>query len=126
MAKKHMIAVDELATFMNIGWPGEDWYLADHAELLWETAFATGNGDGAYRAQRPGTMIDLDDFEARVRWQGTGRDPTGGRGHKLSELFLRWQRTREEAVLVAYVPREKLTEIAAALELAGCLLVAAN
>jgi hypothetical protein len=123
MHEKLMIVVDELAAFMNVGWPGEDWYLTDHAEYLWETTFLTREGSEAYQPRRHGTMINLYDFEARIRWQGFGTDPTRGRGRRLSELFLRWRRTREEALLVAYVPREKLPEVLACLESAGCLLV---
>ena len=123
MTETRMILVDELATFMNDGWPGVDWYLSEHAEYLWETTFTTGKGRELYRACRPGTMVNLYDFEATLRWQGTRRDPTKGNGQKLSVLFLDWQRTRSEAVVVAYVPRAKLSDVSALLTGAGCLLV---
>ena len=120
---KTIIAVDELAAFMNNGWPGADWYLSDHTEYLWETTFTSGPGCELYRPQRPGALVNLYDFEATVRWQGNGRDPTRGAGKKLSELFLRWQRTRSEAVVIAYVPREKLPTVSAMLTGEGCLLL---
>ena len=126
MNKQYKISVDELAAFMNDGWPGEDWYLEVQHEYLWETTFNTGENGVLYRAQRPGTLIDLADYEGRVRWQGAGPDPTERLGHKLTELVVRWQRTRRDAVVVAYVPRHKLAAVTATLENAGCLVVNGN
>ena len=117
-----MIVVDELAAFMNLGWPGEDWYLAEHAEFLWENTFTSGESGELYRPRRPGTLINLYDFEARVCWQGVGRDPTHGAGYRLSDLFLRWQRRSRNVVVVAYVPRDQVELVTAQLEEAGCLL----
>ena len=123
MNKQYRIPVDELAAFMNVAWPGEDWYLDEHPEYLWETTFISGEKGALYQARRPGTLVNLADYEGRVRWQGFGPDPTKGRGFKLTDLFLRWQRTRRDAMLVVYVPRDKLTVVSASLEEAGCLLV---
>lgn len=124
MQKVCNISAEELATFMNVGWPGEDWYLTDHPEYLWETTFATGEGHELYRAQQSDQVINLYDYDAQVSWQGSGRDPTGGRGHRLSELFFKWQRQSDARVVVAYVPREKYEELTALLVDAGCELMA--
>jgi hypothetical protein len=118
-----MIPVDELAAFMNQGWPGPDWYLSDHAEYLWETTFTEGRGAELYRPRRPGTLINLFDYEAQVRWQGNGWDPTNRQGNKLSTLLLRWQRTRTDAMIVAYVPRGKMSVVTTSVKNAGGLLV---
>ena len=123
MNKPHKIAVDELAAFMNDGWPGEEWYLDVQHEYLWETTFNTGENGSLYQARQPGTMVNLADYEGCARWQGAGPDPTERRGHKLTELFLRWQRTRRDAVVVVYVPRPKLADVTAVLKDAGCLVV---
>ena len=71
------IAVDELALFMNEGWPGEDWYLDECDEYLWGCAFTEGAGKELYKPCRPGTMVNLYDFDAVVRWQGHGRTQCG-------------------------------------------------
>jgi len=126
MDKQRTIPVDELADFMNVGWPGEDWYLDDHHESLWDSTFTTGENGALYRPAQPGALVNLSDFEARVRWQGLGSDPTCGRGFKLTELFLRWQRKRRDAVVVAYVPQEKFAEVAVLLKRAGCLVIHGN
>lgn len=123
MENQRMIVVDELAQFMNEGWPGPDWYLTGHAEYLWETTFTEGWGAELYRARRPGTMINLADYDGFLRWQGSGRDPSNGRGYRLSTLFWRWQRTRTEATVVACVPRERLREVLMLLNDAGCLIL---
>jgi hypothetical protein len=123
METKLLVPAAELAAFMNTGWPGEDWYLSDHAEYLWENTFTTGALGHLYEARTPGALIHLHDYDGRVRWQGSGRDPTGGRGYRLVDLFLRWRRTRQDALLVAYVPRDKLQTVAATLRDHGCLLV---
>lgn len=123
MNKQHKISVDELAAFMNDGWPGEEWYLHVQHEYLWETTFTTGESGALYRARRPGTVVALADYEGRVRWQGSGPDPTERRGDKFTELFLRWQRTRSDAVVTAYVPRHKLAAVTSSLKNAGCLVV---
>lgn len=117
-----MIVVDELATFMNVGWPGEDWYLNQHAEYLWEQTFTAGDWHTLYQPRQPGTLINLYDFEARVRWQGGGTDPTGGVGYKLSELFLSWQRKQTSVAVLVYVPRGQVETIKAWLTQAGYLL----
>ena len=123
MNKQHTISVDELAAFMNDGWPGEEWCLDVQHEYLWETTFTTGENGVMYRARQPGTVVDLMDYEGRVRWQGSGPDPTERRGYKLTELVLLWQRTRRDAVLMTYVPRHKLDEVTISLKNAGCLVV---
>ncbi|MGA2222151.1 MAG: hypothetical protein ABSH21_10360 [Verrucomicrobiia bacterium] len=125
MAKTLNIIVDELAVFMNAGWPGEDWYLADCADYLWETTFEPGLVRELYKPVKPGTMINLYDYEARVLWQGCGADPTLGRGHTLSKLFLDWRRRQTDVVVVAYVPPDKARDIRASLEDAGCMLLTA-
>jgi hypothetical protein len=122
--EKHLtIPADELAAFMNEGWPGVDWYLTEHPEYLWETTFTQGTGSELYRACQSGSMINLFDFEGRIRWQGNGTDPTNGRGYKLSTLFLRWQRIRCNALIVASVPHERLSNVIDVLQNSGCLLV---
>jgi len=124
MGNQVMIPVDELAAFMNEGWPGVDWYLSDQAEYLWEITFTEGPRLELYRPRQPGQLINLFDFDGRVAWQGTaGMDPTKGRGYQLSVLFQRWQRTRTDAVIVAYVPREKLATTTASLENDGVIVV---
>ena len=123
METKLLVPAVELAAFMNTGWPGEDWYLDDHAEYLWETTFTTGALGNLYEARDPAALLNLHLYDGRVRWQGPGRDPTGGRGYRLSDLFLRWRRTRHDALLIAYVPREKLPTVSASLKEAGCLVV---
>ena len=125
MGKAFNIVVDELADFMNVGWPGEDWHLADCADYLWETTFEPSQGRELYKPITPGTMVNLYDYEARVLWQGPGADPTRGRGHALSELFLQWRRKRTDVVVVAYVPPNKVGDITASLENAGCMLLTA-
>ena len=124
MDKTGKISAEELAAFMNVGWPGEDWYLSDHVEYLWETTFTSGPGRELYRARQPGQVIELSDYDATVRWQGHGPDPTGGRGHRLSQLFDKWRRHADTRVVVACVPREKYDQLTALLEDAGCELVA--
>jgi hypothetical protein len=124
MGKTCNVSVEELAAFMNVGWPGEDWYLADHAEYLWETTFTTGEGRELYRARQPGQVINLYEYDGWLRWQGYGPDPTGGGGHQLSELFLKWRRQSHTRVVVACVPREKYEELTTLLEDAGCELMA--
>ena len=123
MNKQYMVPVDELAIFMNVAWPGEDWYLDGHLEYLWETTFTNGEKGALYQARQPGTLVNLADYEGRVRWQGFGSDPSRGRGFKLTDLFRRWQRTRRDTLLVVYVPRDRLTAVSATLEEAGCLLL---
>lgn len=123
MDKVCTINVEELATFMNVGWPGEDWYLTDHAEYLWETTFTAGEGTELYRARNPDQVINLYDYDGKVSWQGCGSDPTRGRGHRLLDLFLRWQQSQEDMVVVARVPREKMAEVLESLDRAGCVLV---
>ncbi|MCS7049181.1 MAG: hypothetical protein NZ483_07795 [Verrucomicrobiae bacterium] len=123
MKPTRMIPVELLAAFMNTGWPGDNWYLTDHAEFLWEQTFTVGDGAELYRPRRPGTMINLYDFEGRLRWQGHGRDPTRGAGMSLVALFERWYRQQHDAVVVAWVPREKLPAITHSLTEAGCLLL---
>lgn len=123
MKPPRMIVVDELAMFMNVGWPGEEWYLSDHAEYLWEETFEDGGANGLYRPRTPGTLVNLNDFEARLRWQGRSPDPTRGAGQKLSELFLRWQRKQTSAIVSAYVPREQEATIRNWLQAAGCMLL---
>ena len=123
-ANQLLIPVDELAAFMNEGWPGVDWYLSDHAEYRWTTTFTEGPRAELYRPKQLGQLINLFDFEARVCWQGTtGKDPTNGRGYKLSVLFQRWQRTRTDVLIVAYVPREKRSAITVSLENEGGTVV---
>jgi hypothetical protein len=117
-----MITVDELAMFMNVGWPGEDWYLSDHAEYLWEKTFTSGSVGEIYRPCHSGTFIHLHAFEARIRWQGIGRDPTHGAGYRLSELFMSWRRQLQDVVIVAYVPRAQVERVTIQLQEAGCLL----
>ena len=118
-----MVLVDELAAFMNEGWPGEDWYLTDHAEFLWEQTFTMGVGKILYRPRSPGQLLAMAELEATVRWQGSTPDPTQGRGYKLSTLFRRWQRVRHEAFVFACMPPEKLAVVTDWLEEAGCLIV---
>jgi len=121
-----MIVVDELARFMNVAWPGGDWYLAEHAEFLWEQTFTDGGPGEIYRPLHPGTPINLDDFDGRVCWQGAGRDPTRGAGHRLSELFWRWRQQLDSVAVVAFVPCEQLETVRAQLEAAGCLVTTAG
>ncbi len=123
MDKQTLIPVDELAAFMNEGWPGPDWYLSDHAEYLWETTFTEGRGTELYRPRQPGLMIHLAEYDALVRWQGSGADPTRGRGYRLAALFQRWQRTRTEVTVVVCVPRDRLPDVLTQLADTGCLVV---
>ena len=123
MKRQQKVLVDEIAAFMNDGWPGEEWYLDAKHDFLWETTFTTGENGVLYQARRPGTVVDLVEYEGCVRWQGSGPDPTDRRGHKLTELFQTWQRKRRDAVVMAYVPRHKLAAITESLKTAGCLVV---
>lgn len=123
MDNQALIPVDELAAFMNEGWPGPDWYLTDHAEYLWEKTFIEGHGQELYRPRQPGRLINLHDYDGLVRWQGKGRDPSRGQGYRLATLFQRWQRTRTEATVVVCVPQDRVREIVALLDGAGCLVV---
>jgi hypothetical protein len=123
MDKVCSINVEELSTFMNVGWPGDDWYLTDHPEYLWETTFTTGEGTELYRARDPDQAINLYDYDGKVSWQGCRSDPTRGRGHRLSDLFLRWQQSQQDIVVVARVPREKMAEVLESLDRTGCVLV---
>jgi hypothetical protein len=118
-----MLPVEELAAFMNEGWPGPDWYLTGHAEYLWENTFTQGRGKELYRPRCPGKLINLYDYDAMIRWQGSDQDPTRGRGYRLMTLFRRWQRTRREVTVVVCVPHERLRNVLALLDDAGCLLV---
>jgi hypothetical protein len=121
-----MLPVEELAAFMNDGWPGPDWYLTGHAEYLWERTFTEGRHAELYRPRQPGALINLHDFDGAIRWQGSGPDPTHGRGHWLVTLFRRWQRIRTEVTVVTCVPRARLDHVLTLLEDAGCLIVNAD
>lgn len=123
MKQTHLVAVDELATFMNTGWPGSDWYLTEHAEYLWERTFVVGGANDLYRPVTRGALVDLSEYEARVCWQGVRADPTKGQGHWLSELFLQWRRKRHAAVVVAYVSPSRVQEIENLLEEAVCMVL---
>ena len=124
MCNQLMIPVEELAAFMNEGWPGVDWHLSMHAEYLWETTFTEGLRAELYRPKQPGRLINLFDFDAQVCWQGsTGMDPTNGHGHKLSVLFQRWKRTQTDALIVVYVPLNKLSTAIAKLENDGGIVM---
>jgi len=116
------ITVDEIAAFMNQGWPGEDWHLETDHEVLWENAFHHNVGGALYQPREPGRVVDLAGFDGRVRWQGRGADPTRGRGHRLSDLITRWRQRSTATVVVAYVPKTKLAEVTTWLEQAGCPL----
>ncbi len=126
MESKLLVPAAELAAFMNAGWPGDAWYLSDHAEYLWETTFTTGALGHLYEARDPAALLHLHDYDGCVRWQGPGHDPTGGRGYRLSDLFRRWQRKRQDVIVIAYVPREKQAGVTAALREAGCLLLSGD
>jgi len=117
-----LITVNELADFMNYGWPGPDWYLDGDNDYLWEQTFIHGIGKELYRPIQPGAVVNLHEFEAVVRWQGYGPDPSRGRGRCLTDLVLRWRQHRPEQVLIVQVPKEKLDEIVAYLKAAGCSL----
>jgi hypothetical protein len=122
MKTSETITAAELATFMNLGWPGEDWYLEVDYEPVWEAAFVHDQPGELYTPRQAGRVLTFCEIEARVRWQGHGPDPTRGRGHRLSDLITQWRRKQVDAVLVAFVPKPKLLEVAAWLEQAGCLL----
>lgn len=118
-----MVPVDELAAFMNEGWPGPDWYLNGHAEYLWETTFTQGRGKELYRPRFPGKMINLCEYDGMICWQGSDPDPSGGRGYRLVTLFGRWQRTRREVTMVVCVPHERLRDVLTLLNDADCLVL---
>jgi hypothetical protein len=116
-----LITVDELADFMNYGWPGSDWYLDPCHDYRWDQTFTQGTGKELYRPQHPGTVIDLQDYAAKVRWQGYGPDPSRGHGYQITDLVLRWKQRRPDQVLIVQVPKAKLDEVADYLKAIGCL-----
>jgi hypothetical protein len=116
------VTVDELAMFMNTGWPGENWYIDDHDAYAWDNAFIEGCLNEIYQPRERGKLVNLGDFEATVRWQGIGRDPTAGRGHRLTTLFLRWQQRQRSATVVALVPKDRLEEVRHLLHATGCIV----
>ncbi len=116
------VTVDELAMFMNTGWPGEDWYLDDYDAFAWDNAFVEGDLDKIYQPRCPGTLVNLSDFHATVRWQGIERDPTGGRGYRLTNLFLKWQQRQRCATVVALVPKDQIEQVRHLLQATGCIV----
>jgi hypothetical protein len=114
--KKLQIPAQELADFMNTGWPKpeDSWYYDDKDDDLWEKTFKEDpKNPSLYVAIDPTALINLHEFEASILFQGPGEDPTHGEGYSLVSTFMKWQAQQTSLKLVVEIPKDKLKELTA-------------
>jgi hypothetical protein len=64
-------------------------------------------------AVEPAKLINLNDFEASILYQGQGEDPTHGEGYSLVAMFSKWRSQRSVHTAVVEVPKGRLDDLAA-------------
>ena len=92
-AQESNVTAQELADFMNTGWPQPeaDWYYDDKNDDLWEQTLQMDPANPErHVAVEPAKLINLNDFEASILYQGQGKDPTRGEGYSLVAMFSKW------------------------------------
>jgi hypothetical protein len=115
-AKESNVTAQELADFMNTGWPQPeaDWYYDDKNDDLWEQTLQMDPANPErHVAAEPAKLINLNDFEASILYQGQGEDPTRGEGYSLVAMFSKWRSQRSVHTAVVEVPKGRLDDLAA-------------
>jgi len=76
-AQESNVTAQELADFMNTGWPQPeaDWYYDDKNDDLWEQTLQMDPANPErHVAVEPAKLINLNDFEASILYQGQGEN----------------------------------------------------
>jgi hypothetical protein len=115
-ANESNLTAQELADFMNAGWPQPeaDWYYDDKNDDLWEQTLQMDPANPErHVAVEPAKLINLNDFEASILYQGKSEDPTRGEGYSLVAMFSKWRSQRSVHTAVVEVPKGRLDDLAA-------------
>lgn len=105
------LLTDDIASFMNEGWPGDDWYM-DHDSVTHpiDTDVVCDDSTGVtalYRPAVPGELVDAEPYkELYLVWQGQGdKDSKSWMG-----FFNKWKRSRNITTIVCQVKNEDVEE----------------
>ena len=106
------VSIEEILRFVNEGWP--DGFYQDDCGPAWEAHF-TENGEVP---RIPGEVVELEDFECVLIWEGEEPDPSQG-GHSFTDVFRKWKESLSTVTISAEAPREKEADIRKAIADAG-------
>jgi len=113
------VAVEEIARFMNEGWPGDDWYMEDEGPG-WEENFDLESHSTYDSPRVPGAIVDDKDFQCAILWQGQGDDPSPhGDGYIFTSLFRKWRKAQTVSTLVVEVHKDKVETLTSFIKAAG-------
>ncbi len=109
------VAIEEIARFLEDGWPTpkEDWYFEDEGRGFVEHLTEE------YAPKIAGAVVDDREFYAALSHQGSSEDPTNGDGHDFLKLFRRWRKSQSTAMLSVEAPKELLDAVVRAIREAG-------